>query len=154
LNVEADLKHEKIRHLDLHEFAIVDSGATVRLVIDRLRQERRNCALVMDNGVLVGIFTDRDVLSKVVSDPGMWDKPIDDVMTPKPTVVEPDCPADEALAVMDEGHFRNVPVVDADGKVHGNVSYYAFIKFLADHFPQEVYNLPPDERVHEDRYGG
>ena len=154
MNVEADLKQEKIRYLDLHEFAVVDSGTAVRLVIDRLRQERRNCALVMNNGVLVGIFTDRDVLGKVVTNPGIWDQPIDEVMTPKPTVVEPDCPAGEALTVMDDGHFRNVPVVDADGKVQGNVSYYAFIKFLADHFPQEVYNLPPDQRIHEDRYGG
>ena len=154
MNVEADLKQEKIRHLDLHEFAAVDSGTPVRQVIDRLRQERRNCALVMKNGALIGIFTDRDVLRKVVSSPAMWDEPIDKVMTPNPTVVEPDCPADEALGVMDEGHFRNVPVIDSDGKVHGNVSYYAFIKFLADHFPQEIYNLPPDERLHEDRYGG
>ena len=108
----------------------------------------------MQGNALIGIFTDRDVLRKVVNNPESWGKSIDDVMTPNPTVVELDCPADEALTMMDAGNFRNVPVVDPDGKVRGNVSYYAFIKFLADHFPQEVYNLPPDERVHEDRYGG
>lgn len=154
MNVEADLKQEKIRHLDLNEFTAVESGTAVRLVIDKLRQERRNCALVMKDGALIGIFTDRDVLRKVVTHPESWDEPIDEVMTPNPTIVEPDCPADEALAVMGEGYIRNVPVVDADGKIHGNVSYYAFIKFLADRFPQEVYNLPPDERIHENRYGG
>ncbi len=154
MNVETSLKHEKIRHLDLTEFSIVSSGTPVREVVEQLRHERHNCALVTDGGALVGIFTDRDVLFKVVTDSAVWEQPIDNLMTAAPTTAHPDEPAEDALDMMNTGHFRNVPVVDAAGQVLGNVTHYAFIKFLADHFPQEIYNLPPDNSIHEDRYGG
>lgn len=154
MSIEADLKNEKIFHLDLHEFSTVGRKTSVRDVIDTMRRERRNCALVLDGDALVGIFTDRDVLKKVVSTPELWDTPIEEVMTATPTTIDPQDSADNALQMMDDGHFRNVPVVDSDGQIRGNVSHYAFIKFLADHFPQEVYNLPPDDGITDDRYGG
>ena len=155
MNAETSLKHEKIKHLDLREFSAVESGTRVRDVVEQLRHERRNCALIMKDGELVGIFTDRDVLRKIVTNPAAWEQPIDTFMTARPTTAKPDEAADEALNMMNTGHFRNVPVVDEAGQVLGNVTHYAFIKFLADHFPQEIYNLPPDEGgSHEDRYGG
>lgn len=152
--VEADLKREKIKHLDLSEFSVVETGTPVRAAVDQLRQERRNCALVMKGGMLVGILTDRDVLHKVVTNPDSWNQPVDHYMTPQPATIEPDYSANDALQLMNQRRFRNVPVVDAEGKIHGNVTHYAFIKFLADHFPQEIYNLPPEDSIHEDRYGG
>ena len=148
------LKQEKVLHLDLQNFSIVESGTSVQDVVDQMRHERHNCALIHKKDKLIGIFTERDVLRKVVSDPGTWKKKIDDLMTPNPAVIAPDDSAASALVKMEEGHFRNVPVVDADGVVRGNVTHYAFIKFLAEHFPQEIYNQPPDEGIHEDRYGG
>jgi CBS domain-containing protein len=155
LNAETSLKLEKIRHLDLREFSAVESGTPVRDVVEQLRHERHNCALVMKAGDLIGIFTDRDVLRKIVTNPAVWDQPIDEYMTAQPTTAQPDEAADEALRMMNSGHFRNVPVLDDSGHVLGNVTHYAFIKFLADQFPREIYNLPPDEGgSHEDRYGG
>jgi CBS domain-containing protein len=150
----SDLNKEKIQHLDLQEFSTVEGGTLVREVIETLRRERRNCALILSGGKLVGIFTDRDVLRKVATKPETWDRPIDEFMTQAPTTLDPQDSARQALTTMDEGGFRNVPIVDAQGIIHGNVSHYAFIKFLADHYPQEVYNLPPDDSVTEDRYGG
>lgn len=148
------LKKEKIIHLDLHEFCQVESGMTVRDVIDKMRHERFNCALVMKKGDLIGIFTDRDVLRKVAAEPSTWDQPIDEFMTPNPDTINPQDAANHALNIMGKSHFRNIPVVDEEGKIHGNVTYYAFIKYLADRYPQEVYNLPPDDTISEDRYGG
>lgn len=150
----SDLQQEKIIHLDLHEFSTVESGTLVRDVIETLRRERHNCALILRDGALVGIFTDRDVLRKVATQPTTWDQPVDEFMTPAPTTMTPDESGKKALELMEQGGFRNIPVVDADGTIRGNVSHYAFIKFLADHFPQEIYNLPPDDSVHKDRYGG
>ena len=45
---------------------------------------------------------------------------------------------------MENGHYRNVPVVNERGAIRGNVTYYAILKFLTDHFADVVYNLPPD----------
>jgi CBS domain-containing protein len=154
VGIEQALVQEQVLHLDLQNFTVVESGTTVQEVIDQMRHERHNCALVQKKGALIGIFTERDVLARVVTDPGTWKKKIDEMMTPRPSTIAPSDSAKSALKKMEEGHFRNVPVVDEDGKVHGNVTHYAFIKFLAEHFPQEIYNQSPDEGIHEDRYGG
>lgn len=155
MSIETDLKQEKVSYLDLIVFAKVPSGASVRAVVEQMRRERRNCALILDDEQgLIGIFTDRDVLNKIVHQADTWDKPIDDYMTPQPASVNPQDSADIALNLMEKRRFRNVPVVDEAGHIHGNVSHYAFIKYLADRFPQEVYNLPPDDGISEDRYGG
>jgi CBS domain-containing protein len=65
-------------------------------------------------------------------------------MTPTPFTVNLNDGADLALALMDEKHFRNVPVINDEGQVIGNLTHYAIIKYLADHFPESIYNLPPD----------
>jgi len=56
---------------------------------------------------------------------------------------------------MNEHRVRNLPVLDDTGKVIGNLTHYALIKFLADQFPESVYNLPPDpNRTAGHRVGG
>jgi CBS domain-containing protein len=119
-----------------------------------MQHNGHNCALITQNGMIKGIFTDRDVLRKVVDAPAAWDSPIDTVMTPDPVTVNANDPADNALGIMDDHHFRNVPVLDKDGQVIGNLTHYAIIKYLADRFPESVYNLPPDpEQMPDDRAG-
>jgi CBS domain-containing protein len=103
---------------------------------------------------LVGIFTDRDILRRVVDAAETWNHPIEEVMTPTPLTVNSTDSADTALNLMNERHFRNVPVLDETGAVIGNLTHYAIVKYLADHFPESVYNLPPDpDRVARNRDG-
>jgi CBS domain-containing protein len=109
-----------------------------------MRNNAHNCAIVIADGSLVGIFTDRDILRKVVDVPEIWDQPIENVMTPNPITVNSNDAADAALELMDARHFRNVPVVNKKGVVVGALTHYAIIKYLADHFPESVYNLPPN----------
>jgi CBS domain-containing protein len=78
--------------------------------------------MVVDGEKLVGIFTERDVLVRVVA------KGLDaaatslaDVMTPDPCTIAPDKPFGTALAVMHEHGFRHLPVVEA-GRIVGIVS--------------------------------
>ena len=81
---------------------------------------------------------------KVVDRPETWDAPVDAVMTPGPDTVRPTDPVAAALQFMNRGHFRNVPVVDADGSLVGNLTHYSILRFFSDRFQQEIYNLPPD----------
>ncbi|HXV99503.1 MAG TPA: CBS domain-containing protein, partial [Anaerolineae bacterium] len=149
-----DLRQEQVIHLNLTEFTQVESGASVRATIEKMRQENHNCAFVTNQGRLVGIFTDRDILRKVVAAPESWDRPIETVMTAQPLTVNTSDPADTALNLMNERHFRNVPVLDNKGSVVGNLTHYAIVKYLADRFPESVYNLPPEpDRVTQNRDG-
>jgi CBS domain-containing protein len=154
MTLEQELQDEQVVHLDLSEYTVVNSTMSVREVVAQMRAERRNCAFVVENDRLVGIFTDRDVLRKVVDAPDIWDRPISEVMTRAPKTVPPDAPLRTALDLMHAGHFRNVPAVDESGRIVGNLTHYSIARCFADRFPEEVYNLPPDpDQVPEDRAG-
>ena len=144
MSLEKDLQQERVIHLDLTRFTAVKVGTTVRETVEKMRRAGHHSAIVTKGGTLAGIFTDRDLMRKVVDAPETWDNPIESVMTPDPITVNSNDPAYKALALMEANHFRNVPVVDDNGRVIGNLTHYAVIKYLADRFPESVYNLPPD----------
>jgi CBS domain-containing protein len=78
--------------------------------------------MVVDGESLVGIFTERDVVFRVVApgrDPN--ETRIGDVMTTGPRTIGPEEPFGLALLIMHEGGFRHLPVIE-DGKPIGIVS--------------------------------
>lgn len=88
-----------------------------------MRQHALGAVLVVDNGHLIGICTERDIVFDVVAnglDPAAT--PVSAVMTRDPVAVGPDMPFGHALHLMFEGGFRHVPVVGLHGEVLGVVS--------------------------------
>jgi CBS domain-containing protein len=81
------------------------------------------CAImVIENNHLVGIFTERDVVFRVVARGlDVQATRLADVMTRAPHTVDPDKPFGYALLVMQENGFRHLPVMQ-DGKLIGIVS--------------------------------
>lgn len=142
MNLAAALQEEKVAHLDLSGFSQVPSGTPVREALAQLRAERHNICLITKDGQLQGIFTDRDVLRRVVGVDGVLDGPIDHVMTRNPITIAPDAPALDALSIMDENHFRNLPVVDSQGHIIGDMTHQTIIDYLAARYPVEVLNRP------------
>ncbi len=135
---------ELITRLDLSFYCTVPAGTPVIDVIENMRVSKRNCVLVTRDDRLVGIFTDRDVLRKVVDRPDLWGNPVDDFMTSAVPKVDADTHAADAMALMDLKQVRDVPVVGAGGEVVGNFTYYSVVNFLADTFPADIYNRPPE----------
>ena len=122
--------------------------------MDALRADKHNVALITDDGRLIGIFTDRDVLRKVAGNADILDEAIDTVMTRDPITVSPETSAADALKLMDEHHFRNLPAVDANGVVIGDMTHQAVIHYLAARYPQEVLNRPPTQQFPRKAEGG
>jgi CBS domain-containing protein len=78
--------------------------------------------MVVDGGRLVGIFTERDAVFRVLAEGKNPAKTaLADVMTTQPKTITPDRAIDEALLMMHDGGFRHVPVVDG-GKPLGMIS--------------------------------
>jgi len=144
MSLESDLMAEEVEHLDLSRFAAVSPGQSVSKVLEQMRSEKNNCALVVENERLAGIFTERDVLLKVVDNSDVWETPISEIMTVTDATISSTENVSRAVEKMKAGHFRNLPVLDEEGRVVGNLTQEAIIKFLAEHFPEAVYNLPPD----------
>ncbi len=141
-SLKEELENEQVRHLDLSRCSVVESGTTVRVTLDRMRTAAGQPVLVVRGSELVGIFTERDVLQRVMNRPETLDGPVDAVMTAGPITVLPDASAAEALGLMDDHHFRNLPVVDRQGNILGDMTYAALIAYLGARYPVEVQNRP------------
>ena len=99
--------------------AVTPVGDAARL----MRKHKVGAILVLDYSRLAGIFTERDALFQVVAegrDPNTT--LLGDVMTSNPKTVHPDRPFTDALAIMHEGRFRHVPVVEDGRHAIGMVS--------------------------------
>ena len=89
----------------------------------RLMKERRvGAIMVVQEGKLAGIFTERDALIRVLAEGrDVQATRLADVMTSNPRTIHPDKSFAEALQMMYGGSFRHVPVVE-DGRPVGMVS--------------------------------
>jgi CBS domain-containing protein len=116
---------------------------TIRSAIEYMRKVRCACGLVVEHGKLIGVVTERDVMNKVIGKPEMLDRPVGDIMTPNPVTLHPEDSVDSAIETMSRGGYRNLPVVDDDGKPIASVNVHAILQFIIEHFPQDVNNLPP-----------
>lgn len=77
---------------------------------------------VVDGRHLIGIFTERDVITRVIAAGRDVDQTrLEEVMTRRPETVSVECPLSEALEVMLDGCFRHLPVM-AGGEVIGLIS--------------------------------
>jgi CBS domain-containing protein len=89
--------------------------ATVLEAALRMKEQGKGALLVLDGTRLIGIFTERDALIRVIAarrDPATTR--LSDVMTLQPLTMHPDEPFSRALRVMHENGFRHLPVVEYD----------------------------------------
>ncbi len=108
--------------IDHQELLTADIGMTVSEAARLMKARVVGAIVVLRDGALAGIFTERDALFRVVAeglDPTTTT--MESAMTADPTTVHPDKPFATALEVMHHGRFRHVPVVE-DGQVVGMIS--------------------------------
>jgi CBS domain-containing protein len=128
---------------------VVDAGATVAETISQMKQGSRGCALVVnDAGRLTGIFTERDVLMRVVGRPiDLGQTAVRDYMTSDPVTLPSDSSVAFALNRMLIEGFRHIPLVNERGCPTGVVSMRQLIEYLSDLFNRDILNLPPEPRA-------
>lgn len=109
--------------LDGRALVTATKDMTVRVACRLMTEKKIGALLVVENTRIAGIFTERDVLNKVMSaglDPDATR--LDQVMVSDPQTISVDKPLAYALYMMAEGGFRHVPVVDQNGAPVGMVS--------------------------------
>jgi CBS domain-containing protein len=97
-------------------------NTTVVEAARKMKEENIGALLVLDSSRLIGIFTERDALFRVLAaglDPNTTR--LADVMTAQPQTIGPDEPFLHALRIMYESKFRHLPVVEF-GRPLGMVS--------------------------------
>lgn len=94
---------------------------TLEQVAQAMVERKVGAAVVVTQGIVVGIVTERDVMRSVARGLVPWSTSVETIMTRDPLRVTPSMSAHEAIAIMLDHGFRHLPVVD-DGKLLGIVS--------------------------------
>ena len=123
--------------------------ATVHDAVQRMLARRQAGVLVVDDaGRLSGIFTERDVLMRVIGkDLDVRRTPLSEVMTPNPEALLLEDRVAYALHGMSVAGYRTIPIVDAERRPLGVITVTDVVRWLADLFPEAVLNLPPGDRL-------
>jgi CBS domain-containing protein len=108
--------------MERRKFVTALPKTTVREASQLMAKKQVGAVLVVEEGRLLGIFSERDVVFRVVAlglDPATT--PLVQVMTPEPKTIKPNNTFGYAMTLMHENGFRHLPVLE-DGKPIGIVS--------------------------------
>ncbi len=130
MSVADALASTPVSSLDLSRFVSVDPDASVAETVEAMRDAGRSCACIVDGATLVGIFTQRDVLQRVIGRPSTWDRPITEEMTGSVRTMLETASASDGLAIMNDWWVRSVPVLDGESRFVGNLSFYTMIRTI------------------------
>ena len=124
--------------------AKVEVGDPMWKVVGEMKTKGRGAVLIEEEGTLVGIFTERDLLNRIDYSDQLWSHvQVQDVMTPMPMVIRSDDTLSEALRRLTQGRRRHLPIVDYRGHVLGLISIRDILTYIAERFPEDMVNLPP-----------
>ena len=102
--------------------------------------------VVDDAGRLIGVLTERDIFGRLAGGdvaPIDLAEPVETLMTTKPHHFHLDETVRDAIALMQTGRYRNVPLLDDDDALQGVIRPQDVLNYLAEAFPEELLNLPP-----------
>jgi CBS domain-containing protein len=146
---DALLLQEPVTLLPNRPPVVFSASDTVKDAMQAMQRRHRGCVVITADGTmrspLVGIFTERDILLKVIDcgrNPATL--PLSDVMTTEPESLSLDARLAWALNMMSVGGFRHLPVTDDRGWPAFMISVRDIVEFLVESFPAEILNLPPD----------
>jgi CBS domain-containing protein len=121
---------DNLRQLD-QEFVGVTSNTTAIEAIGKMKEARVGCVLVIDDGRLLGIFTERDVLSKLTGKTAFaLNTPVRELMSENPETLHETDSVATALNKMSLGRYRHIPILKADG-TYAVTSIKHVLKYIA-----------------------
>ena len=122
---------DDLRKLEREETVMVGPSTPAIEVVRRMKEAQAGCALVVDAGKLVGIFTEHDVLCKMTgAKSGGMDVAVSELMTANPESLRETDSVAAALNKMALGRYRQVPVLKNDGG-YTLTSIKHVLKFIA-----------------------
>jgi len=119
-----------LRQLE-QEFLGVSPETPVSEVIQKMQAAHLGCALVLSEGQLVGIFTERDLLTKLTGESAFTTSTaVKDLMSPDPEMLRETDSVATAVNKMSMGRYRHIPVQKADG-TYSVTSIKHVLKYIA-----------------------
>lgn len=139
IRLEDTIKTIKLRHP-----VTASPETSVARSLELMRDEKIGCLLITENEKLLGIFTERDIIRRIVGkNLSHDDVDVGDYMTDDPDTLTMDSPLAFALNYMLVGGYRHVPIVNDDNSVVACLSIKDIVKHIGNYYFSEISNLPP-----------
>jgi CBS domain-containing protein len=135
-------RDQRVSVLQTSDYIAVSPHTPLSQAIEAMKTDEGGCVIISDDGRVAGIFTERDLLTKVLGESANLDSPISEWMQPAVQTLSPDATIGEAVRLMNEKSFRNIPLVKK-GELVGSISVFDIITYLAECYPKTTMNLPP-----------
>lgn len=141
---EAIRLDDPITTVDLRTPITVSTDTSIGDCLQIMKDEKIGCLLVLEQDKLVGIFTERDIIRRIVGkNLSHADIDVVDYMTPDPDTLTSDAPLAFALNYMVLGGYRHVPIMDDAGRPMACLSIKDIVKHIGAHYFSQIATLPP-----------
>jgi predicted transcriptional regulator len=141
--VEDIFQTDPISALGLPPPVCIARDSTVGAALAAVQRHGVGYVLIVDDGLPVGIMSEREVLMKIVARDVKYDESVETYMSHTPETLTLRDQIALAIRMMNEGGERNLPIVDEAGRAVAVLRTVDIIHFLAEAFPAQVMNLPP-----------
>ena len=123
----------------------VPPGTSLAECLWRIRRSGvGDSVLVADeSGRLVGVLTERDIFGRLIGTGVDLVAPVETLLTTEPRTLRLSDTVRDAMALMQTGRYRNIPIVDGERRLVGIVRPQDILRYLAESFPETLLNLPP-----------
>lgn len=119
----------------------VEPQVMVYNAIEQMCERNIGGLLIVEQGKLVGIFTERDYARKLIlKGKSSKDTPIKDLMTPDPFTVTPDSSIEDCMKLMSSKHIRHLPVTEGE-KLIGMISIGDVVKHIIEEQKSTIEHL-------------
>ncbi|MBI1859206.1 MAG: CBS domain-containing protein [Candidatus Melainabacteria bacterium] len=147
---------EPIEKILYNEPVIVKKETKLKDAIKLFDENDVGCVLVVDNNKkLIGIFTERDVVRKLIGKgETILNETIEKYMTLNPDALYLTDPVAYALNRMAAGGYRHIPLVNDKNEPVGFVSIKSIVEHLADYYSNDILNLPPSPHTKQVKQEG
>ena len=142
-SIETVIRAKKISEIINPRLVQAPPETSVKDGIAIMQKSKAGYIVVAKNKKVVGIFTETDVVQKILDRNVNWEDPIGTYMTKEPFVLKPTDTVGTAIDLMGQHKFYHIPLIDDKAELVNVLSVRTLIRFLAEFYPQEVYNLPP-----------
>ena len=148
-------RQDSVSSMQTDDYVCIAPSTPLSKAIESMSQDEGGCAIVCaEDGSVVGIFTERDLLTKIVGQETDLNAPVSNWMSPVVATLTPEATIGDAVAIMNDKGYRNIPLVK-NGKLVGSISVFDVISYLAESYPKTTMNLPPNpDQVMETTDGG
>ena len=154
-SVEVFLKEKKIYQIVNPKLVQAPPTISIKNAIELMQQDKSGYIVLAKNKKVAGLFTEDDVVAKILDQDVDWNRPVSEFMTTNWTKLKMTDSVGQAIDLMGERRLYHIPLVDDNDDLVNVLSVRTLIRFLAEFYPTEVYNLPPKlDQIMETPEGG